>query len=80
MVMLLYAIVERTFNFVKIEINEIPNLPKPANGRRYRQGRDVADKTTRRQIRRWGQKPESADERPHLSGARGVGQVLPDDS
>jgi hypothetical protein len=24
------------------------------NGRRYRQGRDLADKATRRRIRRWG--------------------------
>ena len=48
------------------------------NGRRYRQGRDVAGKATRRRIRRWGLNPESAAERPHLSGARGVGQVLQD--
>ena len=28
---LLYEIVERTFCFVKTEINQIPNQPKPAN-------------------------------------------------
>jgi len=38
----------------------------------------LADKATRRRIRRWGQNPESVGERPHLSGARGVGQVLQD--
>jgi hypothetical protein len=42
------------------------------NGRRYRQGRDLADGATRRRIRRWDRLPESAAERPHLSGARGV--------
>ena len=42
------------------------------NGRRYRQGRELAGKTTRRRIRRWGQNPESVGERPHLSGARDV--------
>jgi len=30
------------------------------NGRRYRQGRELAGKTTRRRIRRWGLNPESA--------------------
>jgi hypothetical protein len=44
-----------------------------ANGRRYRQGRELADKATRRRIRRWGRDPESVGESPHLSGARGVG-------
>jgi hypothetical protein len=44
------------------------------NGRRYRQGRDVAGKAARRRIRRWGKNPESVGERPHLSGARGVGR------
>jgi len=29
---LFYEIVERAFYFVKIEINEIPSLPKPPNG------------------------------------------------
>jgi hypothetical protein len=46
------------------------------NGWRYRQGRDLADKTTRRRIRRWGQSPESVGKSPHLSGARGVGLPL----
>lgn len=46
------------------------------NGWRYRQVRDLAGKTTRRRIRRWGQNPESVGESPHLSGGRGVGQVL----
>jgi hypothetical protein len=45
-----------------------------ANGKRYRQGRELADKATKRQIRRWGQNPESVGESPHLSGARGVGR------
>jgi hypothetical protein len=54
----------------------ISHLP---NSRRYRQGRDLADKATRRRIRRWGRDLESAAERPHLSGARGVGLVLQDD-
>jgi hypothetical protein len=53
-------------------VNEGPN------GWRYRQGRDVADKTTRCRIRRWGLNPESVGESPHLSGARGVGQILQD--
>ena len=50
----------------------------PPNGRRYRQARELAGKTTRRRIRRWGHFPESAGNAPHLSGARGVGQVLQD--
>ena len=45
------------------------------NGWRYRQGRDLAEKATRRRIRRWGRLPESAGKAPHLSGARGVGRV-----
>jgi hypothetical protein len=48
------------------------------NGWRYRQGRDLADKATRRRTCRWCRSPESAGSRPHLSGARGVGQVLQD--
>jgi hypothetical protein len=51
----------------------------PPNGWRYRQARDLADKTTRRRIRRWGQNPESVGECPHLSGARGVGRILQGD-
>jgi hypothetical protein len=43
---------------------------------RYRQGRDLADKATRRRIRRWGLNPESVGECPHLSGARGVSRAL----
>ncbi len=39
------------------------------SSRFYRQARDLADKTTRRRIRRWRLNPESAAERPHLSGA-----------
>jgi hypothetical protein len=35
-------------------------MKKAPNGRRYRQGRDLADKTTRRRIRRLGLNPESA--------------------
>ena len=31
-----------------------------ANGLRYRQRRELADKATRRRNRRWGQNPESA--------------------
>jgi hypothetical protein len=42
------------------------------NGWRYRQGRDLAGKATRRRIRRLGLNPESVGECPHLSGARGV--------
>jgi len=42
------------------------------NGLRYRQVREVARKTTRRRIRRWGRISESVGECPHLSGARGV--------
>ena len=38
----------------------------------------MAGKAARSRIRRWGQSPESVGERPHLSGARGVGQVLQD--
>ena len=51
---------------------------KAPNGRRYRQGRELAGKATRRRIRRWELNPESVGESPHLSGARGVGQVLQD--
>ena len=47
-----------------------------ANGWRYRQVRDVADKAARRRIRRLGLNPESAGKAPHLSGARGVGPFL----
>ncbi|MDO9130144.1 MAG: hypothetical protein Q7U34_09790 [Anaerolineales bacterium] len=46
------------------------------NGRRYRQGRELADSAARRRIRRLGLNPESVGESPHLSGARGVGQVF----
>jgi len=53
-----------------------PYGEKPPNGRRYRQARDLADKATRRRIRRWGQNPESAGNAPHLSGARGVGLLF----
>ena len=49
---------------------------QPPNGRRYRQARDLADKATRRRIRRWGRIPESVGECPHLSGARGVGRAF----
>ena len=38
----------------------------------------MAEKATRRRIRRWGRDPESVGECPHLSGARGVGQILQD--
>jgi hypothetical protein len=48
----------------------------PPNGRRYRQGRDLAEKATRCRIRRWGQNPESVGECPHLSDALGVRQFL----
>ena len=47
-----------------------------ANGLRYRQGRELAEKATRRRIRRWGRFPESAGSAPHLSGARGVSPLL----
>lgn len=50
-----------------------------ANGQRYRQARDLEEKTTRRRIRRWGRIPEGVGECPRLSGVRGVGQVLQDD-
>jgi len=43
------------------------------NGLRNRQGRDLADKTTRCQNRCWMQNPENAAERLHLSGGRGFG-------
>ena len=42
------------------------------NGWRYRQGRDLAGKTTRRRIRRLGPLPWKCGRGPHLSGARGV--------
>ena len=51
-------------------------LKELPNGWRYRQGRDLAGKATRRRIRRWGLNPESVGECPHLSGARGAGPVL----
>jgi hypothetical protein len=54
---------------LKKTVKKVYLRDKQANGRRYRQGRDLADKTTRRRIRRWGRFPESAAERPHLSGA-----------
>jgi hypothetical protein len=47
---------------------------KAPNGWRYRQGRDLAGKTTRRRIRLLGLNRGSAAKGPHLSGARGVGQ------
>ena len=50
-------------------------MSQPPNGRRYRQGRDLADKTIRRRIRRWGCDPESVGDSPHLSGARGVSRI-----
>jgi hypothetical protein len=53
-------------------------LTQQPNGWRYRQGRELAGKPTRRRIRGWSQRPESAGKAPHLSGARGVGQVLQD--
>ena len=43
-----------------------------ANGWRYRQARELADKATRRRIRRLGPLPRKCGPRPHLSGARGV--------
>jgi len=46
------------------------------NGRRYWQVRELAGKTTRRRIRRWGRIPKSEGESPHLSSARGVGPVF----
>jgi hypothetical protein len=49
---------------------------QPPNGRRYRQARELVNKTTRCRIRRWGRFPESVGECPHLSGARSVGCVL----
>ncbi len=52
------------------------NIQKATNGWRYRQGRELAGKTTRRRIRRWGQSPKSAANGPHLSGARGVGWFI----
>jgi len=56
-----------------------PSFARDApNGRRYRQGRELADKATRRRIRLLGPLTESAAERPHLSGARGVGRILQD--
>jgi hypothetical protein len=36
----------------------------------------LAGKATSRRIRRLGLNPESVGERPHLSGARGVGQLF----
>ena len=48
-----------------------------ANGRRYRQGRELADKAARRSIRHQDIVPESAGSAPHLSGARGVGPFEP---
>jgi len=52
----------------------VGGLTAGVNGRRYRQGQDLADKATRRRIRRWSRLPESVGECPHLSGARGVGR------
>jgi hypothetical protein len=47
------------------------------NGRRYRQGRELADKTTRRRIRRWGRYPASAGAARTCpqGSARGVGRL-----
>ena len=42
------------------------------NGRRYRQGRDLADKAARRRIRRWGRIPESVGKARTCPPARGV--------
>lgn len=39
------------------------------NGKHYRQVRELAEKATRRRIRRWDRVPESVGEIPHLSGA-----------
>jgi len=39
--------------YLTLSCKELPN------GWRYRQGRDLADKTTRRRIRRWDRIPES---------------------
>jgi len=36
------------------------------NGRLYQQGRDLADKTTRRRIRRWGQNVRKCGRKPVL--------------
>jgi len=46
------------------------------NGRRYRQGRDLAEKATRRRIRLLGPLTRKCGPRPHLSGARGVRHFL----
>ena len=58
-------------DFLIARVNDLP-----PNGRRYRQGRDLADKATRRRIRRLRLNLESVGERPHLSGARGVSPLL----
>jgi hypothetical protein len=52
-------------------------LEEAPNGRRYRQGRDLAGKPPDAESAFWGRDPESAGKAPHLSGARGVGRALP---
>lgn len=56
--------------------NEFLLRQEQPNGYRYRQGRDLADKATRRQICRWGQNPESVGNAPHLSGVRGCSSAF----
>ena len=61
----------KVINVGRVELN-IPALL----GASYRQEQDLADKATRRRIHHWGQIPRKCGRIPHLSGARGIGQIL----